>query len=116
MTTPASGQPLVKELLRRVPEFAAVSDDDPALPYVVFGSFALFVRHRARDATSSQLLARAFAFINDVAMSTDPDELDLLTVGFLEVLTDDEDCIRLVEPLLSDETSALLRRVREWWG
>jgi hypothetical protein len=49
-------------------------------------------------------------------MSTDPDELNLLTVGFLEVLTDDEDCIRLVEPLLSDDTSALLRRVREWWG
>jgi hypothetical protein len=105
---------LVRELVRRVPELPAEGKNWHAdLPYVAFGTFALFLCNKVRNGTTDEFLDRAFSFLNELALSSDASELDLLVAGALEIIADDPRCSAVAEQRLNEPAGRLLRRVRE---
>ena len=108
---------LVRELVRRVPEFAAQQEHwQPDLPYDAFGSFALFLCDRIQQGSNTEFLDRAFSLLNQMALSDDADVQDLLVAGALEVLADDTECCAVAERQLNEAGGHLLRRVRDGWN
>jgi hypothetical protein len=87
---------LVKDLLRRVPAFrdSQFARDTMRwttyeLPYVVFGTFALFLRDLLSSGSRDQATVSAsFELLNEMGNSPDPEVADLAAVGVYEILTD----------------------------
>jgi hypothetical protein len=61
-------------------------EPDLDLPYILFGSFALFVTELIKNKKESELLKKANLFIEEMAESENIDVNNLFNVGFLEEL------------------------------
>ena len=86
------------------------------LPYDVYGKFAISLcRHLSDPNVDQDYVSRAFALLNAMSRSPDNDIQSLLTVGVLEILTDDENVRRMAEERLNDEGRLLLRQADEFW-
>lgn len=85
-------QNAVEALLRRVPEFSRDTEGWHAdLPYDVFGNLGLYLRDLFRKPRQyPELLARIFNLLNEMSESEDEELVNLVAVGVLELLTDDE--------------------------
>ena len=106
----------VLDLLHRVPEFSAGEHWTPDEPYSAFGTFAQFLCRRIREGTTDEFLERAFAVPNAMTLSGNDDDLNLLQVGFLELLLDDEHCAKQAERWLNERAVIELLRVRRFWN
>ena len=108
---------LVGELIQRIPEFPSAEVHWRAdLPYDAFGTFALFLCREIRAGTTEEVLDRSFGLLNEMALSNDTEELNLLVVGVLEIIADDPQCIGVAERRLNTPGAALLKRVLEGWN
>jgi|GEM_PF-3658428 len=117
MTQTRQNLALVEELVRRVPEFPAEQKGWYAdLPYEAFGTFALFLCCNIRSGATNEFLERAFSLLNEMALSSDAEVLDLLVTGTLEVIADDPHCSVVAEQQLNELGGHLLRRVRDGWN
>jgi hypothetical protein len=104
--------PLITELLRRLPEFGPTYrelveafDDDPGGP-VVFTELADFVSdHLVTAASDQRLLARALAAVEAIA-GRDDDVSELIAYAFLDSLSPDDR--HLIRPWLGPATRWLL--------
>lgn len=107
----------VEELLREFPEIERTDAiHDLELPYPVFGTFALYLCDALRkEEDGNALLTRAARFFDRMAASDDPEVIDLLIVGVLEIVADDEACVERVRRVAGPEVVGLLERVGSGW-
>lgn len=107
-------------LLSRIPEFASARSTDQSFmshahdsPYLVFGDFAFFVLQQLDDskAANHERLRPSFQLIDEILTSPDPELINLIQVGVLEVLADHPGVLEVVESYLSREGK---QRLRAW--
>lgn len=107
---------LVWQLVRKVPELSEEDGWDGDVPYAAFGILALLICRRIRDGATVEFLDRAFALLNEMALSSDKYELDLLCAGALEIFIDDPVCFSVAEANLNEPGKDLLRKTRDAWN
>lgn len=126
MTNSLVYQNVVEELLRRVPEFAAVRLRDESYlshqdrsPYLVFGDFARFlldhVSDRSKQDKEGLVLRRSFALLDEMLTSSDPELVNLAQVGVFEVLADQPDALAAAKCYLTDAAKSVLEDWLEKW-
>ena len=103
---------IVSHLFKRVPDFNSIyGNQNTDLPYVVFGSLALYLCKLIHDGDKEILLGRSFKFLNEMALSEDRDVINLLVTGVLEVIADDNLCKRKAINYMSDECQRRLNEI-----
>ena len=110
-------------LLSRVSDFAEARSQDPSFmshgeddsPYLVFGDFAFFLLQQLEvkgiSSDNENSLQASFQVIDEMLTSADPELVNLIEVGILEVLAGHPAALRLVEKNLSAPGQ---KRFEEW--
>lgn len=123
MESPQQLTRAVALLFSRVPDFVAARSQDLSFlshgrddsPYLVFGDFGLFLLqqldNREISRTDFKWLRPSFALIDEMLTSDDPELVNLIQVGVLEVLSDRPYTIGLVKNYLSAFGQ---QRLEEW--
>ncbi len=106
-------QNVIETLLQRVPELSRDTDGwHTDLPYDVFGNLGLYVRDLFRKPEQNrELLARIFCLLNEISESGDERLVNLLAVGVLELLADDEGDAALARKFLRSSGRDLLKQL-----
>lgn len=126
MTNALVYQNVVEELLRRVPEFAAIRHRDASYlshksssPYLVFGDFARFLLGRLNDRTPTDkdefVLRRSFALLDEMLTSPDPQVANLAQVGVFEILADQPEALAAAKDYLTEDAKSVLEDWLEKW-
>ncbi len=80
-----------KELIDAFPDFINKIQPDLMQSYMLFGDFGLYIRDGINNNYLSEPeVDKIFTFLNKMGSSMDKDVHNLLTVGVLEILTDDK--------------------------
>lgn len=96
-------------LMRRVPELRKyVAHEDMVLPYAVFG---ITVGLLKEEAVGEDVVRRVFDVFNDLIERRIPELENLVQVGALEAVADDDRLRRLAMAQLGTRARSLLRRV-----
>lgn len=90
------------------------SDND--LPYMLFGSFALFMSDLIKKKQESELLKKANLLIEEMAESENADVKDLFMVGFLEVFADEISSVEYTRKHFSKLVNDSLDIILDYWG
>ena len=110
-------------LLSRVSDFAEARSQDSSFmshgeddsPYLVFGDFALFLLQQLEvkgiSGHNENPLQASFQVIDEMLTSADPELVNLIEVGVLEVLAGHPGALTLVEKNLSAPGQ---KRFEEW--
>lgn len=88
-------------------------DDD--LPYILFGSFALFMSDLIKTKQESELLKEANLLIEEMAASENTDVKDLFMVGFLEVFADEMSSVEYSRKNCSKVVNDDLDVILKYW-
>lgn len=104
---------IVSILIKKFPEFVSFNNDwSEDLPYDVFGSFSIYLRDRIMSGNiEDELLERSFDFLNVMSRSKDDEVVNLLVVGVLEILADNDKCVKIANKYLSQDAKRLLEQV-----
>jgi hypothetical protein len=117
----------VKQLLERVPAFAAarantpwyVSHDDDSSPYLVFGDFGRFLSDLILSGIESgegrAVIEESFALLNEMGSSSNDQLANIAQVGTFELLTDHPETIAAARAHLSGIALALFERTVDIW-
>lgn len=100
-------------LLHKVPELRVDLDvDDLASPYVVFGIAMSMI---TREPVGEDLVARVFDVLNELAEKSSPEIENLVQVGALERVADDDRLKQMAIERLSPRALRLLQRADAGW-
>ena len=109
--------------MRRVPGFARAREEDPSFmshgthdtPYLVFGDFGFFLRReldgKGTVRETHTRLSIAFQLIDEMLTSPDPEVVNLIQVGVLEILAENPDTLKVIENHLSPPGK---EKLEEW--
>jgi hypothetical protein len=108
----------VFELFKQIPEILAweptIREDEDS-PYIIFGALARYIQTKIIEDAYDTTLKKSIDFLNEMANTENSEIESLLTVGVLEILTDDEKVFDYVLERLNDKGRRFLVNAKKFW-
>jgi hypothetical protein len=91
-------------------------EPDFDLPYILLGSFALFVSDLIKENSVDNIkLKTACEFIEEMAKDTNEEVQDLFMIGFLEVFIDEKSSLEFAKTYLSHIVNDKIDLIQKFW-
>ena len=106
----------VTRLLKEFPRFVSTMKPDDLQPFMIFGDFGIYIRDSIDgDELDKNELMEIFVFLNEMGESDDEEVHNLLTVGVLEIITDNSKALKIAREFLKGEALTDLNLITKFW-
>jgi len=116
LTTDLKPEEVLYFLRTELVNFDSVVDIDDGV-YDALGDFAIYLRNAiAKETLSEEYLRKAFEVMNTMGASKDLQVHNLLVVGILEILADEDQVVIVVRDGLVGYAAELFEKVLKGWN
>lgn len=116
MKTDLKSEEVLSFLRFELVNFDSVVDVDDGI-YDALGDFAIYLRNAiAEESLSEEYLRKAFEVLNTMGASKDLEVHNLLVVGILEILADEDQVVIVVKDGLVGYAAELFENVLKGWN